>query len=294
MNNEKKFPTRKDMTYWIIILILFMVGSFTVYYGSNKDMVSHIGFGGTIVSILLAVIAIIYSFYQSSTYESTTHKLDSSAQKIEEATKQLSNVSEMRNLLENFKDEVREISFNIKELEEINNSIGSGVDSIRESFEDTRQDIFRAINSNPRSVDMNDIELSDEFFEKSLKDIGQLPLFALVLCNEATKKKISKINSKKWIGYFVDQTTNLREENRITELKKRFSYLYDGIIAAFNQLGIINAEYIDGDDLRINDVNEKLSHAIDNKIRDLKDIEDQKFYQLLTSINTRLSDRDYD
>ncbi|QXE01743.1 hypothetical protein [Terribacillus sp. DMT04] len=66
MSKEKVKNSRiekKDMGYWIVILVLIMVGQFTFFYGDKNDIVSHIGFGGTIVSILLAVVAIIYSFY---------------------------------------------------------------------------------------------------------------------------------------------------------------------------------------------------------------------------------------
>ncbi|MEH7021020.1 hypothetical protein [Priestia megaterium] len=296
MKEKEKFPTRKDMTYWIIILILFMVGSFTVYYGSDKDMVSHIGFGGTIVSILLAVIAIIYSFYQSSTYESTTYKLDTSAQKIEEATKQLSDVSEIKAVLENFKGEVKEINDSIFDLKEISNTIGNGVDSMKESFEDTKQNIYSVLNTGPQNRDVDEIELSDEFFRKSLENIGSLPLFALVLSNEAKKSDISTLNLQKWGEHFVDETTSVENTDKRKELKKRFFNVQIGFLVAFNQLGIIDFKYMGGELVEIKGVNEKLSALLDEKVETLKDSENKKskkLYEVLTNINKHLLDEDF-
>lgn len=47
------------------MLFEYVVMEWTRVYGSNQDVVSHVGFAGTIVSIVLAVIAIIYSYYQT-------------------------------------------------------------------------------------------------------------------------------------------------------------------------------------------------------------------------------------
>lgn len=48
-------------------------------------------FAGTIVSIILAVIAILYTFDQSSTTVTSTKKLEESASRVETATKELEN-----------------------------------------------------------------------------------------------------------------------------------------------------------------------------------------------------------
>jgi len=49
----------------LVVLFEYIVIEWTRVYGSNDDVVSHVGFAGTIVSIVLAVIAIIYSYYQN-------------------------------------------------------------------------------------------------------------------------------------------------------------------------------------------------------------------------------------
>lgn len=60
-----KFPTYKDFIYWFIglgiLLIYFIVKKVT----KNEGLVEYISFGGTLVSIILAVLAIVYAYLQS-------------------------------------------------------------------------------------------------------------------------------------------------------------------------------------------------------------------------------------
>ncbi|MCR8633479.1 hypothetical protein [Paenibacillus radicis (ex Xue et al. 2023)] len=70
----KGFPDKKDMTYWIIILSIFIVVISTWRTGDPGMLANQLSLGGTLLSIVLAVIAIIFSFVQSS---------DSSRQSIE-------------------------------------------------------------------------------------------------------------------------------------------------------------------------------------------------------------------
>lgn len=57
----------------------------------DRFLLDNWAFAGTIVSIILAVIAILYTFDQSSTTVASTKKLEESANRVEEATKELEN-----------------------------------------------------------------------------------------------------------------------------------------------------------------------------------------------------------
>jgi type II secretory pathway pseudopilin PulG len=48
----------------LIILFEYQLITWTQRYGTDHDVVSHVGFAGTIVSIILALVAIFYSYYQ--------------------------------------------------------------------------------------------------------------------------------------------------------------------------------------------------------------------------------------
>ncbi|MBU8690940.1 hypothetical protein KM918_27020 [Priestia megaterium] len=292
MEKNDKFPTRKDMTYWIIILILFMVGSFTVYYGSNKDMVSHIGFGGTIVSILLAVIAIIYSFYQSSTYESTTYKLDTSAQKIEEATKQLSDVSEIKTVLESFKGEVKEINESIIDLKGISNNIGNGVNSMKESFENTKTTFFESFNPiSPKHVEVDEIDFSTNYFIKMLDNGGNFPLFTLALANQAHINKISKVNLRQYNKIYMKFLMGGKQADLGKDIHEAFRNIQFGMLSAYKSSRFVDIDFVEDDFIQINDINENLSQAIVHKVESLNDEQDgdKPLYDFLLTMKNKLS-----
>jgi hypothetical protein len=61
---------RKRTTIYVLALLLVMACEYvlitwTQNYGADRDVVSHVGFAGTIVGMVLAVIAILYSYYQT-------------------------------------------------------------------------------------------------------------------------------------------------------------------------------------------------------------------------------------
>lgn len=86
--NLFKWIEKKDLIYWLTIMIMIWLLT------SNYDVtLSKWSFAGTIISIILAVLAIIYSFDQSSTTLYSTRKLEESSEKLEETSKNIENVS---------------------------------------------------------------------------------------------------------------------------------------------------------------------------------------------------------
>ncbi len=76
----------KDYKYIMGYLVLFIVGIFTFYYGTpSNQIVSYIGFAGTLIGILLAIAALIYAFYQSTTSISQAQKLSETSDKFTNA-----------------------------------------------------------------------------------------------------------------------------------------------------------------------------------------------------------------
>jgi hypothetical protein len=61
----KKLPTATVLTVLLIVVCEYVLIVWTQNYGADENVVSHVGFAGTIISIILAVIAILYSYYQT-------------------------------------------------------------------------------------------------------------------------------------------------------------------------------------------------------------------------------------
>ncbi|MCP9277390.1 hypothetical protein [Bacillus wiedmannii] len=128
---------KKDLAYWLIIIILFAVSTYTYKYSSNDDVITHWGFAGTIVSIILAIIAIVYTFFDNFTSKSSHQKLEESADRIKDITKKLdsNNLVDSSNKIEEIGSKLEVITTKMdKQLESINNEINKMHDNTNQSF----------------------------------------------------------------------------------------------------------------------------------------------------------------
>lgn len=62
----KKFPTTKDFVYWIIGLFIVIIYLLTLKLTKNSEVVDFISFAATIISIILAVVAMVYAYLQGN------------------------------------------------------------------------------------------------------------------------------------------------------------------------------------------------------------------------------------
>jgi hypothetical protein len=65
-NSESKLRTRE----WLLIIVALVIGEYVFIdkvfrYRSDQGVIGYVSFAGTIVSIILAVLAIVYSYYQN-------------------------------------------------------------------------------------------------------------------------------------------------------------------------------------------------------------------------------------
>ncbi|HDR4424675.1 TPA: hypothetical protein QCP92_000210 [Bacillus cereus] len=128
---------KKDLAYWLIIIILFAVSTYTYKYSSNDDVITHWGFAGTIVSIILAIIAIVYTFFDNFTSKSSHQKLEESADRIKDITKKLdsNNLVDSSNKIEEIGSKLEVITSKMdKQLESINHEINKMHNNTNQSF----------------------------------------------------------------------------------------------------------------------------------------------------------------
>lgn len=89
--------------YVTIILLSIIILLFTINVGANENLVGYFNFALTISSILLALIAIFYSFISNSTISKNLFSITKSAKKISNVSDELGNTT---NLLISKMDEV--------------------------------------------------------------------------------------------------------------------------------------------------------------------------------------------
>jgi hypothetical protein len=126
--NLNKYFDSKDYNYWLFILVLLIVALSTSQFGNNASILNYVSFAGTITSIILAVIAIIYSFFQNFSNTSLNQKLIESADKIENTISNIDNASkgicETSSLIDNATVKIESSSEKIeKVVDTVNDSL---------------------------------------------------------------------------------------------------------------------------------------------------------------------------
>lgn len=116
---------KKDLLYWLLIICLGTISLFTFRYKNATEVISHWGFAGTIVSIILAVVAIGFTLFQTLSSNLSSEKITVSAEKIEEATLNLDSktLSESSRIMNEAATLLKEKMFIIEDkLNSINNA----------------------------------------------------------------------------------------------------------------------------------------------------------------------------
>lgn len=153
----KDFPTKRDFWYCFIISILLCI--FVIVFNANNPskVNSEIGFGCTLLSIALSLVAIIYTLIDSSNNKITSAKIINSASTIEDVTQKVDESSnqlmETVNRLSKMDIENR---FDVL-LEKLNMVKGEVATTLDEKLNLVTSDIFKN-NENQSSLN-NDIQI---------------------------------------------------------------------------------------------------------------------------------------
>lgn len=131
---------KKDLIYWLIIVMVCVISHYTYKYKDSSELISHWSFGGTIVSIILAIIAIVYTFYDNFTSKSSVQQLDNSSQKIKEITEKLDSSHlvnssnkigdisvQLESIMENMGNKLKNINTELTSIQKMNEQSFSDV-----------------------------------------------------------------------------------------------------------------------------------------------------------------------
>nr|WP_302887353.1 hypothetical protein [uncultured Romboutsia sp.]DAM61421.1 MAG TPA: protein of unknown function (DUF948) [Caudoviricetes sp.] len=127
--------TKKDMAYWFVILMFFIIFWVSSYLYNDTDLVSYIGFSGTIVSIFLGVVAIIYSYFQTADNSSTQKELSKTLYELNKAS---SNIADSVNKFSTLESKISSLSEELKQTHDTLNAIKTDINS---KFEETNENI---------------------------------------------------------------------------------------------------------------------------------------------------------
>ena len=130
----KKY-SKPIIAFLTFIIILLTTNNF----GSEVDLVSHVGFAGTLISIILAVMAIIYTYYQNSFFASSASKLEDVTDEVKDLTGKIDTSvnnlsSEVKNMSE-FQSIVDSLNETVYSLKKTTSNIETKIDDTKKSVE---------------------------------------------------------------------------------------------------------------------------------------------------------------
>lgn len=96
-NNFMSWVEKKDILYWLLIICLGSISVITYEYSGDQDALSHWSFAGTIVSIILAIVAIGFTLYQTLSSSLSSDKITTSAENIKTSADKIVKVSDELN-----------------------------------------------------------------------------------------------------------------------------------------------------------------------------------------------------
>jgi uncharacterized membrane protein YciS (DUF1049 family) len=257
----------------IIILVAIIVFLITHKYGSDNEIVSHVGFAGTLISIILAVIAIIYTFYQSSMYQSSTMKLDQSAEKIKELTNKIElnintlsedvkSVGELRNVVKTFEHSVD--NFN-----EMASSINTGVVMVNRKIDVLGNAYFDNLKtSNLSNSTHSHVEYSYSL-EHTIEIISGLHPIQIANLYYILLAKTKDINVNFVHFNFWILGKNEHNDERDREILDSIHFIY-GTMSIFTRIGAVELEFINTNEHEVYSISQVFSEALIVAIRNLK------------------------
>lgn len=133
---------KKDLVYWLLIICLGAISTITYQYSGNRNALDHWTFAGTIVSIILAVVAIGFTLFQTLSSNLSSEKITVAADKIENASNTLDS------------SDLREAG-----------TVISKVSSEFLSYHDKLQEQFKKIEEEIKSVRSDQVEQFNRFNE---------------------------------------------------------------------------------------------------------------------------------
>lgn len=188
--NEKKtltsWITKKDILYWSLIVCIVAIGIFTFQYKNDGEVISHWGFAGTIVSIILAVIAIGFTLFQTLTHSLSSEKIEKSAERIEKASTELDStkLEQASEIITNTSKYIAEFNANVEvRLEKITEEIMTMRD-VHLNYNSRLDTLFfnKEENEGNESSNLNEKSLNidlEDFFDRVFPRLAEIPRFFL-------------------------------------------------------------------------------------------------------------------
>lgn len=112
--------SRLLMVLAIVILTQYIITTWVYNYGGNEDVVGYVSFAGTIVAIILAVLAIVYAYYQNFSQQRDSYNI-------------ASQVDLLRRVVEEMRDSERSLASEVRQLHELRAKVDESANLTKET-----------------------------------------------------------------------------------------------------------------------------------------------------------------
>jgi hypothetical protein len=251
VEKKQKFSTREwCLVIAILSLVQFFIHWVSYQFGGSPNALGYISFAGTLVSIMLGLIAIIYSFVQSISQNTSVIEIRDQVERLIIAGDE---ISESGRIIHSASQEVNEL-------------VGDLVSKVTENTSTTKE-AFGSFNKLTSELNLSSIRQNKEVGEgstdvsqdakRSVIDSDRIIVHIMVLCVYESVKR----------GFNVSQV----EEKVFEKLAKKLDVHAEYLSGSFNTvLFMIESEgYISLPDGEINDVKLEASEDFKEKVKAL-------------------------
>lgn len=254
--SEKSPFTKREWLFviFIIMLVEFIVGSISLFYSKSASALGYISISGTVVSIILAFLAIIYSYYQSASQANSSSSLNGQIEKL-------------ISIVDTIKTNKSDFSKELTQLTDIREKIESSFQLQRSSHAQMQElnESVNALRNNDLSGVYSSTEHHDNFDSLIIEGDNSIHITLLIIYY-ADQAGIEYENIWQILGSPV---INILHEQKISsEITEYFKGSIFGIISALKALAFIEV------------TSEKLPITIDDKY-------EKDFIQFQKFISTR-------
>lgn len=242
LQDENKPFSKREWFFLIalIVLIQFIAQWLSFEYKDSSNALGYVSFAGTIVSIILAVLAIIYSYIQSASQQSSSEKITSQVDKLVDVVSKI---------------DTSKISFSteLSKLKDINDKIDKTMSSQQEISVNVSKLHGRIDQINPYSKinpvsERQKLGDTEELYEKPLASgVGGLSLVSIGLYfAEKSKKSVNQVLTDYLNAYWVSKIKTKSEKIRVASYNEGYLTASCHMLLAFDLMSLDSKE--DGDD----------------------------------------------
>lgn len=174
-----KLKTREWIyTIIIVVLVQFLIQFSAWLYSGNVGALNYISFAGTLISIVLAVLAIIYSYVQSVSQANTTLNITKQVDSLIRATKNIDlSKAQLLNTLDQLAGISEKIDKSIGHQENIDGKVTEIHSKLSASFSTLEQSFGEKNNDKSHSGDSNICRSLEEILSN-----GTTGVLSVIIC----------------------------------------------------------------------------------------------------------------